>query len=95
MTRLPPGCRPAAMEDRERTDNLASRISSMPLHSQVSDECVDQLVELLFVAVPAMSGPELGVLLNLLLRIVEAEARRAASEERATLMARMRAPSLQ
>jgi hypothetical protein len=54
----------------------------MTQHSLISDDTVDALVELLFCALPSMDGKELGVLLNLILRIVESEARRATAEER-------------
>lgn len=55
----------------------------MPQHSQVSDDCVDQLVELLFVALPGVESAELVGFLNCILRIVEWEARRTVATERA------------
>ncbi len=54
----------------------------MTQHSRISDDTVDALVELLFCALPSMDGKELGVLLSLILRIVESEARRASAGER-------------
>ena len=48
----------------------------------ISDETVDALVELFFLALPAMDGPELAVLVNAVLRVVEREVRRTSAESR-------------
>ena len=48
----------------------------------LSDECVDDLVELFFLALPGLDGAELGVLLNAVLRVVEREVRRTSAESR-------------
>ena len=62
----------------------------MTQHSQVSDDCVDQLVELLFLAMPAVDSQELVAFLNCIVRIVSREARRAVAEERARWRERVR-----
>ena len=48
----------------------------------LSDECVDDLVELFFMALPGLDGAELGVLLNAVLRVVEHEVRRGTEARR-------------
>ncbi len=49
--------------------------------TNVSDECTDALVELLFCVLPAVEPNELVGFLNCILRIVEREVRRAKREE--------------
>jgi len=50
--------------------------------TNVSDECTDALVELLFCVLPAVEPSELVGFLNCILRIVEREVRRSVAEER-------------
>jgi hypothetical protein len=54
----------------------------MKTRHAVSDECVDDLVEICFLALPGLDGAELGVLLNAVLRVVEHEVRRTSAESR-------------
>ncbi len=54
----------------------------MSQHAQLSDDCVDDLVELLFRTLPGVESAELVGFLNCILRIVEREARRTAAAER-------------
>jgi hypothetical protein len=54
--------------------------------SNVSDECADALVELLFYMMPAVDGPELIAFFNCILRIPEREVRRAAAAERERML---------
>jgi hypothetical protein len=58
----------------------------MQIPSNISDECADALVELLFCAMPAVDGQELIAFLSCILRITEREVRRAAAAERERLL---------
>ncbi len=53
----------------------------MQIPPNVSDECTDYLVELLFCVMPAVEPAELVGLLNCILHIVEREVRRAERRE--------------
>lgn len=63
--------------------------------TNVSDECTDALVELLFCVLPAVDPDELIGFLNCILRIVEREVWRAVSEERRRQRERIEKVSLQ
>lgn len=67
----------------------------MQIPSNVSDECTDALVELLFCVMPAAEPAELVGLLGCILRIVEREVRRAATAERHRQRDRIERVSLQ
>lgn len=54
----------------------------MQIPSTVSDECTDDLIELLFHVMPAVEPNEMVGILNCILRIVEREVRGTVSEER-------------
>jgi hypothetical protein len=58
----------------------------MQIPSKISDECTDALVELCFLALPAVDADELARLIGAVLRIAAREVRRAATAERERLL---------
>lgn len=59
----------------------------------MSDEASDALVDLFFQAFPSVDGPELGFVLDRIMKILDAEIREACRQERRLLMVRANARS--